>query len=140
MRTDIFREWVKTFDHFCRIKNINILLLVDNTSSHLDPSRLDLDKNSDMERNIENVPSRLTNVKMIYLPPNTTAHLQPMDAGIIHSFKANYKRLFCRYLVRQFDEGSGARDNRYFCLILLIERNLVFLHPQIMDNNNDFVF
>ena len=33
-----------------------------------------------------------------------------MDAGIIHSFKANYKRLFCRHLIRQFDEGNDARD------------------------------
>jgi hypothetical protein len=115
MRTDIFREWVEKFDHSCRTKNINTLLLVDNASSHLNTSQL-------MERNIENrAQSWLTNVEIFYLPPNTTAHLQPMDAGIIHSFKANYKRLFCRYLIQQFDEGADIRDSRYFCLPLLIE-------------------
>jgi len=40
---------------------------------------------------------KLKNVMLYYLPPNTTALLQPMDAGIIHSFKANYKKLFCRF-------------------------------------------
>uniref|UniRef100_U9UN15 DDE-1 domain-containing protein n=1 Tax=Rhizophagus irregularis (strain DAOM 181602 / DAOM 197198 / MUCL 43194) TaxID=747089 RepID=U9UN15_RHIID len=33
---------------------------------------------------------KLTNIELVYLPPNTTAHLQPMDAGIIHSFKSRY--------------------------------------------------
>jgi len=34
----------------------------------------------------------LTNVRVHFLPPNTTAFLQPCDAGIINSFKANYKK------------------------------------------------
>jgi hypothetical protein len=94
-------------------------LLVDNASSHIDPSRLN-------QENVEgHTSSRLTNVKIHYLPPNSTAHLQPMDAGIIHSFKAHYKRLFCRYLIRQFDEGADARNDRYFCLPLLIEHNYI---------------
>ncbi|CAG8636556.1 9020_t:CDS:2 [Paraglomus brasilianum] len=70
----------------------------DNASSHIDPSRLN-------QENIEgHTSSRLTNVKIHYLPPNSTAHLQPM---------AHYKRLFCRYLIRQFDEGAGARNDRF---------------------------
>ena len=48
---------------------------------------------------------KLTNIELVYLPPNTTAHLQPMDAGIIHSFKSKYKREFCRHLIQQFDRG-----------------------------------
>ena len=45
----------------------------------------------------------LTNIELVYLPPNTTAHLQPMDVGIIHSFKAKYKREFCNHIICQFD-------------------------------------
>ena len=45
----------------------------------------------------------LTNIKLIYLSPNITTHLQPMDAGIIHSFKAKYKQEFYKYLICQFD-------------------------------------
>jgi len=47
----------------------------------------------------------LTNIELVYLLPNTTAHLQPMDAGIIHSFKAKYKQEFCKHLIYQFDSG-----------------------------------
>ena len=32
------------------------------------------------------------NVKVVYLPPNTTSQLQPMDQGVIASFKAYYLR------------------------------------------------
>ena len=52
-----------------RIGNRKILLLVDNAPTH---NLLDIE---------------LTNVTIHYLPPNTTAYLQPLDAGIIHSFK-----------------------------------------------------
>nr|CAG8687575.1 3549_t:CDS:2 [Entrophospora candida] len=48
----------------------------------------------------------LMNIRLIYIPPNTTAHLQPMDAGIIHSFKAKYKHEYCKYLIRHFDNGT----------------------------------
>ena len=48
---------------------------------------------------------KLTNITIVYLPPNTTAHLQPIDAGIIHSFKAKYKREFCQHIIGQFDKG-----------------------------------
>ncbi|GBC13711.2 tigger transposable element-derived protein 6-like [Rhizophagus irregularis DAOM 181602=DAOM 197198] len=54
----------------------------------------------------------LTNIELVYLPPNTTAHLQPMDAGIIHSFKAKYKQEFCRHLIRQFDSGVDHVKNK----------------------------
>ena len=47
----------------------------------------------------------LTNIELVYFSPNTTAHLQPMDAGIIHSFKAKYKQEFCKHLIYQFDSG-----------------------------------
>ena len=41
-------------------------------------------------------PARLEdfypNVKVVYLPRNTTTLLQPMDLGVIASFKAYYRR------------------------------------------------
>lgn len=48
---------------------------------------------------LDNAPSHPTalndlceNVKVIYLPPNTTSIIQPMDQGVIASFKAYYLR------------------------------------------------
>jgi len=47
----------------------------------------------------------LTNINVHFLPPNMTAHIQPMDAGIIKSFKTKYKNLYCRHLLAQFEEN-----------------------------------
>ena len=115
MRSDIFIEWLKYLDNYFRIKNKKILLLIDNAGSHLNQKRFEqnndneaiaTDENSEEEsvaessRTAENRKKNqqkkspnisLTNIELVYLPPNTTAHLQPMDAGIIHSFKAKYK-------------------------------------------------
>lgn len=51
-------------------QNRTILLLADNAPTHL------------LDETIQ-----LSNVNVHFLPPNTTAHLQPLDAGIINSFK-----------------------------------------------------
>ena len=54
--------------------NRKILLLVDNALSHI-------------WRNLD-----LPNIEIVSLPPNTTSKLQPMNAGIIASFKCHYRR------------------------------------------------
>jgi hypothetical protein len=71
-----------------RVYERNVVLLVDNASSH-----------------IIDDPAKYPHVKIHFLPPNTTSHLQPMDAGIIRTFKAHYKRLYLRHVLREFDSG-----------------------------------
>ncbi|GES88685.1 CENP-B homolog protein 2-like [Rhizophagus clarus] len=48
----------------------------------------------------ENV--NLTNVAVHFLPPNT-AHLQPYDAGIINSFKAQYRKVLVRNRIEAYE-------------------------------------
>jgi hypothetical protein len=126
MRSDIFIEWLRHLDNYFHTLDRKILLLIDNAGSHFNPKRLEKDDDinneeiSDDEYDSEQesghkkqkkkvqqkkVGPNLTNIELVYLPPNTTAHLQPMDAGIIHSFKAKYKQEFCKHLIRQFDSG-----------------------------------
>eukprot|EP00644_Phytophthora_capsici_P001240 jgi/Phyca11/562675/estExt2_Genewise1.C_PHYCAscaffold_100072 len=62
---ETFREWIRQLNRDMRAAERNILLLVDNASSH---------KTSELT---------LSNVNVQFLPPNTTAFLQPMDTGII---------------------------------------------------------
>ena len=127
MRSDIFIEWLKYLDNYFRIKNKKILLLIDNAGSHLNQKRFEQNNDNEVIATNENSKEEsvaessrtaenrkknqqkkspnisLTNIELVYLPPNTTAHLQPMDAGIIHSFKAKYKQEFCKHLIYQFD-------------------------------------
>jgi len=69
----IWLDWLQKFDKEMERQNRQVILLVDNCSSYLVPE-FDL---------------RATYLE--FLPPNTTAQQQPLDAGIIRSFKAYYR-------------------------------------------------
>jgi hypothetical protein len=97
MRSDIFGKWLEYINIIFRAQNRKILLLIDNASSHFNP---DKDNNQEIE---ESGNLNLSHVRVHFLPPNTTAHLQPMDAGIIKSFKAIYKQHYIRHILHQFE-------------------------------------
>ncbi|KAH9141861.1 hypothetical protein AeRB84_014008, partial [Aphanomyces euteiches] len=61
----------------------SVLLVLDNASSH----------------KVEEVV--LTNVRLLMLPPNATSVLQPMDAGVIASFKRHFKRKQLRHAIKR---------------------------------------
>ncbi len=71
MQTNLFHHWLGKLNTNMRCARRHILLLLDNASTHTEPS------------------TPLSNIRIHYFPPNTTAHLQPCDAGLIHSFKAS---------------------------------------------------
>jgi len=89
-------------DNHFRAQNKKILLLVDNASSHINSQQ----GNSDVTQ------PNLTHVEVAFLPPNTTSHLQPLDAGVIKSFKAHYKRNYCRHILKLFEEGKDINKEK----------------------------
>ena len=60
-----------------------IALVTDNCPTHPPPISPPIDYKGP-------TPPLLTNITLIYLLPGTTSFLQPLDAGIIASFKAAY--------------------------------------------------
>jgi hypothetical protein len=74
MITSIFQEWIQGFDRQVGLKHQGqrVLLLLDNCSSH----------------KLGGITLRYTDVH--FLPPNTTSKIQPIDAGVIMSFKRHY--------------------------------------------------
>lgn len=71
MTSKIFGEWIKIFDKECIMTRRKILLLLDNCPAH----------------NLKFTPQ---NIELCYLPKNSTAITQPLDKGIIKSFKTYY--------------------------------------------------
>jgi len=78
MQASVWYDYLKKVNEMMGRQNQNILLLADNAPTHIIN---------------ENLP--LTNINVHFLPPNTTSHLQPLDAGIINSFKVRRKRIEC---------------------------------------------
>lgn len=105
----LFLEWFnqnfvpEAKEHQRRIglkNNCKILLLLDNCPAHPDVNAMISE-----------------NVIVKYLPPNCTSLIQPMDQGVIRSFKCHYRKLIVQKLV-------GANDRREFIKSLNIKTAL----------------
>ena len=75
MTNEIWTTILSDFDQKMKEMNRKVALFVDNAPCH------SLDKNK-----------TLSHIKVYFLPPNTTSIIQPLDQGIIRSFKADYRK------------------------------------------------
>ncbi|XP_047118374.1 tigger transposable element-derived protein 6-like [Schistocerca piceifrons] len=73
MTSELFEKQLHCLGAKMGTHNRKILLLVD--CSHVHPRKI-----------------RLRNVQSVLLPPNCTSKLQPLDLGIIHAFKTDYRK------------------------------------------------
>lgn len=96
--SELFLEWFNDcFIHevakYLSYKNLGfkVLLIVDNASCH--PSSL---------------KEAHPNVEVVFLPPNTTSLIQPLDQGIIATFKAYYTRRCLKRILNSIEENSEA--------------------------------
>jgi len=83
MTSALFHDWLVNFNKSMKRQRRNVLLIMDNAPSHIIP--------------------KLSNVKIHFLPPTTTSHLQPLDSGIIQSFKKHYRKQQLTHLVDCID-------------------------------------
>lgn len=75
MTRSLFSEYLDKLNEEMRIKNRRILLFLDNAPVHFGPES-----------------GQYSNIKLIFFPPNMTCLLQPLDAGIIRSFKVRARK------------------------------------------------
>lgn len=94
--TGLWYEFLRRLNEEMRISQRNIALVTDNCPTHPRPECPPVEYTGPP-------PPILTNIKLIYLPPRTTSFLQPLDSGIIASFKASYRRLYAEYMVHHFN-------------------------------------
>ena len=92
MTIQIFKQFMLYFERrMVSAQKEKVLLLVDNFSGHQVP----------------NVGSRLRVIPLEFLPPNTISCFQPMDAGIIASFKAQYRKLLIQHQIDYISTGQS---------------------------------
>lgn len=72
-------------------RNRQILLFVDNAPCH--PPDI-----------------QLTNVKLHFFPANTTSTIQPLDQGVIHSFKVNYRKHLVKHIIARSSVAQTSSD------------------------------
>ena len=91
MNTVAFTQFLTEFDEDMnrRYKGQEVLLLLDNAPSHKLQEGLVLECS-----------------KVLFLPANTTTDLQPMDAGVIATFKKQYKKLSSRAQLQMVIKGE----------------------------------
>ena len=91
MNSRIFTEWLNDFDLMMKKQKRHILLFLDNAPVH--PPDVQLD-----------------NIKLKFFPANTTAMIQPLDQGIIRTFKAHYRRDLVKHIIASAGSAMTADD------------------------------
>jgi hypothetical protein len=91
----ICEEYLQWLNNKMRGERRKVLLLMDNFSGH--------------ELGVQSVGGlqALPNVRISWLPPNTTLVWQPMDQGIIASFKLQYRKLWVMFMLREYEAGRN---------------------------------
>ena len=89
MTADIFKEWLFWFDKKMHANGRKVALLMDNFSAH--------------ESAFKELGLQLQNTFILWLPPSSTARYQPLDQGIIYTWKAYWKKQWVLYMMAQFD-------------------------------------
>lgn len=101
MLSGIWYEFLAKLNRQMAAQNRHIALVTDNCPSHPRP-------NSPPKAYCGPPPPVLTHVVLVYLPKNTTPFFQPLDQGIIRSFKASYRRKYAQKMVHYFNEHQKA--------------------------------
>ena len=106
MTSQLFAEWLQYLNQRFKNANKQAVLFLDNAPVH---PHIDL-----------------SNITLQFLPPNTTAATQPLDQGIIRSFKAYYRKAMLHLLVRTVSEvdtvQSVIKDINVFTAINFIDK------------------
>jgi len=55
-------------------------------------------------------PADVPRIELEFFSPNLTCHVQPCDAGVIASFKAQYRRLFVDRVLDDIVDGKVSRS------------------------------
>ena len=102
MMASLFEQIFVKFDRSMGNKNRQVLLFVDNCSAH--------------------PKIQLKNIRLVFFPPIVTSPCQPMDMGVIHSLKTNYKNGLQRQKAQLLNVGLDAHPINLLDAIFLLKK------------------
>jgi DDE superfamily endonuclease len=91
----ICKEYLQWLNNKIQGEGRKVLLLIDNFSGH------------ELAVQLVGGLQGLSNVQIVWLPPNTTSVWQPMDQGVITSFKLQYHKLWIRFMLREYEADKN---------------------------------
>ena len=94
-----FEKWLSTWHTNLVTEQKKIILILDNFRGHI--------------VNIVDYPM----ITFKFLPPSTTSLTQPLDGGIIQSFKAKYLSFFVKNLIKNIDSGHVSKITKKVTLL-----------------------
>ena len=120
MISDLMVEWLRWFER--HIGNRKVLLLIDDFSAHK------------VAVEIIKQHRPFQNILVAWLPPNSTSKTQPLDQGIIASFKAQYRKRWLFYMLDELDRNTQPlKTVNYFEGYTLV--NTIVASGIIINNN-----
>ena len=142
------KEWCVDLEKYAQEHKTKYLVVMDNCPSHTCfLNKYFVSNNSypyqiyeiNNSLNIDTINSlKCEHIKFMLLPPNTTSTFQPLDAGIIRSFKSIYKNkyinMFCEELGIELSCEMKEPIQRTFNIRLneKKERNQLFLLENVL--------
>jgi hypothetical protein len=115
MTSNLFDDWLKILDRKMKQENRKILLFVDNVRTH-------------------KTKLKLENINLVFFPANTTSRLQPLDQGIIHSFKAKYRTQLVREKLEALEQNSTIPKITVLSAIQKIEKAWIGVTSTTINN------
>jgi hypothetical protein len=82
------------------LQDRKICIIMDNAGSH--------DIHGEVKKVIDGFKAFvLSHITILFLPPNVTSDVQPLDRGVIATFKMCYKRKLVAWTLQQIDNNSN---------------------------------
>lgn len=90
MTTSLMEEWLINFNARMVSQKRKVLLFLDNATCH--------------------PHIKLSNVKLLFFPPNSTSVTQPMDQGVIYTFKSHYRHSLLTALLAKIEHHESISE------------------------------
>lgn len=118
MTTSIFESWLSEINRRMARQGRSILLFMDNATCH-------------------RTTLTLPHVKFAFLPPNCSSVLQPLDQGVIWSFKCIFRKQLLEFVMSMLeDECPRVKiDINLLLALQLIKRSWSAVHPDVIRNS-----